>query len=92
MSSGHPLTCPVDTLTMLAGHICVFARAQHSKMCSLNTVMSVSEENIETIDFVITPLPTKRSITDVLMTPEDHFTLPKMLANSRRMCSNIMQL
>ena len=52
MSSGHPLTCPVDTLTVLAGHICVFARAQHSKMCSLNTFMSVSVGVIEISDTV----------------------------------------
>ena len=35
------------------------------------------EENIETIDFVITPLPTKRSITGVFMTAKDHFPIPK---------------
>ena len=42
MSSEHTLTCPVDTFTVLAGHISVFVRAQHSKMCSFNTIMSVS--------------------------------------------------
>ena len=42
MSSGHALTCSVNTFTVLAWHTCVFVEAQHSKMCSLNTVMSVS--------------------------------------------------
>ena len=39
--------------------------------------MTYPSKIIETIDFVITPLPTKRSITCVLMRAEDHFPLPK---------------
>ena len=35
------------------------------------------EESIEMIAFVITPLPTKRSITSVLMRAKDHFPLPE---------------
>ena len=31
VSNGHTLTCPVDTFTVLAGHICVFDRANTAK-------------------------------------------------------------